>query len=43
MVWRCMSAPKGRDVEDMESDEGGMARDYYGGGALDFMEIVTSL
>ena len=27
LAWMWLSMPKGRDVEDMESDEGGMAQD----------------
>ena len=27
LAWMWLSTPKGRDVEDMESEEGGMARD----------------
>ena len=43
VAWLWMSAPKGRDVEDRESDEGGMARKLYRKGEIDFTEIMAGL
>ena len=38
-----ISAPKGRDVKDKESDGGGMAPDYYLEGGIAFARVLVDL